>query len=102
MRIIRNTQLAAITSTIMVVLASGAWIFHVVEDWTVMESLYFTVSTTTTVGYGDLHPTSDLSRAIAIVYMLIGTGILASSVGYIGSYFLELRENVIRKNRKQK
>ncbi|MCX6747534.1 MAG: potassium channel family protein, partial [Candidatus Nomurabacteria bacterium] len=36
--------------------------FHILEGWDLPTSFYFSVATLTTVGYGDLHPTYDLSR----------------------------------------
>lgn len=50
----------------------------VVEDWDIIEALYFCVTTLTTVGYGDLHPTSDISRAFTVLYSLIGIGFVLS------------------------
>ncbi len=37
------------------------------EDWTIIEALYFCVVTLTTVGYGDLHPTTAGTQIFTIV-----------------------------------
>lgn len=50
----------------------GTIAFHLLENWTFIESFYFSVATLTTVGYGDLHPTYDLSRLFTAVYALFG------------------------------
>src|SRR5258708_10578906 len=48
--------------------------FHFVEGWPLADSLYVTVQTLTTVGYGDLPPRSGTGRLFALMVMLIGAG----------------------------
>src|SRR5258708_18362161 len=57
--------------------------FHLVEGWTLADSLYVTIQTLTTVGYGDLTPRSSTGRLFAVVVMLIGAGGLALAVSTI-------------------
>ena len=57
--------------------------FHLVERWTLADSLYVTVQTLTTVGYGDLPPHSAAGRAFAVMVMLIGAGAVALAVSTI-------------------
>ena len=40
-------------------------------------SLYFALTMLSTVGYGDLHPISDLEMIIAVVCMMIGVAIFS-------------------------
>jgi hypothetical protein len=47
------------------------WLFMKVEgDWTVQDAIYFMVLTLTTVGYGDVTPSSTEGRLLAVGYML--------------------------------
>ncbi|GGK67530.1 potassium channel family protein [Amphritea balenae] len=51
------------------------------EGWRYSDSLYWSLVTGTTLGYGDLIPTSALSRLLAVIITLSGmifTGILVS------------------------
>ena len=43
-----------------------------------LDSLYFSVITLTTVGYGDFAPTTGAGKLFTVFYVLIGMGILAS------------------------
>lgn len=52
----------------MSVLTSGS--FN--EQLSPVSSLYFTVSVFTTVGFGDIHPDTDLARGIVTVQMVLG------------------------------
>ena len=58
------------------------------EDWTLIQSLYFSVVTLTTVGYGDLTPTSDFSRIFTIIYIFIGLGVLVAFVSSIAQHYM--------------
>lgn len=48
-------------------------------------SVYWAITTVSTVGFGDISPKSDLGRAIASFTMLIGWGILAVPTGIVTS-----------------
>ena len=57
--------------------------FHFIERWPLAESLYVTVQTLTTVGYGDQTPRSGTGRMFAVVVMLIGAGGVALAISTI-------------------
>ncbi|MGZ5482220.1 MAG: potassium channel family protein [Pyrinomonadaceae bacterium] len=46
--------------------------FRLIEGWSLHDSLYVTVQTLTTVGYGDVTPSSSAGRSFAVVIMLMG------------------------------
>lgn len=50
--------------------------FRAIEGWSILDSLYVTVQTVTTVGYGDLTPRTTAGRAFAAVFMLFGVGLV--------------------------
>jgi voltage-gated potassium channel len=57
-------------------LAIGTVVFHVLEGWSILDSLYVTAQTVTTVGFGDLAPSSVYGRLFATVFMMVGVGIV--------------------------
>ena len=57
--------------------------FYFIEGWSLADSLYVTVQTLTTVGYGDLPPQTGKGRIFAVVVMLIGAGGVALAVSTI-------------------
>ena len=57
--------------------------FHFIEGWPVADSLYVTVQTLTTVGYGDVTPHTGTGRFFAVTVMLIGAGGVALAVSTI-------------------
>jgi voltage-gated potassium channel len=57
-------------------IALGAIVFHLLEGWSILDSLYVTAQTVTTVGFGDLTPRHGFGRAFATVFMMVGVGIV--------------------------
>ena len=49
---------------------TGTIVYWRFEDWTIIQALYFSVVTLTTVGYGDLTPTSAGTQIFTIIYIL--------------------------------
>lgn len=58
----------------------GSFLFHNLEGWSWLDSIYFSVVTLTTVGYGDLTPTQPVTKIITIFYILNGIGILMTFI----------------------
>jgi|SRR5688572_5163012 len=56
--------------------ATGTIVFHVLEGWSIVDSLYLTAQTVTTVGFGDLAPRTLYGRVFASVFMLLSVGIV--------------------------
>ena len=77
---LKEPEFRALFFTVLVVLGSGAWFYHWAEGWSWLDSLYFTVVTLTTIGYGDLHPTTPTSKIFTIVFIFIGLGIISSFI----------------------
>ena len=79
------------------ILLAGTVFYHIVEGWSWLNSLYFCVITLTTVGYGDFVPTTALSRAFTIVYVVVGVGIIALFVTAVArAPFMRMQLNEFR------
>ncbi len=48
--------------------------YSMIERWSLADSLYMTVMTVTTVGYGAPHPLSPAGRTFTIFFMIVGVG----------------------------
>lgn len=57
-------------------LVAGTVVYPVLEGWSILDSLYFSVVTLATVGYGDFHPVTDLGKLFTVLYILTGVGVL--------------------------
>lgn len=79
-------RVGSIVFLTLAICGAGTALFHELEGWSVLDSLYFTVVTLTSVGYGDFSPTQGkpFSRAAAVALALLGMGIISALVDAIG------------------
>ncbi len=68
---------------------SAAGVSYFEGDWAYYDSLWWSIVTLTTVGYGDISPSSLGGRLIGITIMLLGIGILGMLTASIASIFVE-------------
>lgn len=71
--------------TVVIILGS---VMYLVEEGkngfsSIPESIYWAIVTITTVGYGDISPTTPLGKFIASIMMFIGYGIIAVPTGIV-------------------
>jgi hypothetical protein len=60
----------------LIAISSGTVFYWLVEDLSIVNALYFSVTTLTTVGYGDFSPETAAGKLFTVVYVLVGVGIL--------------------------
>lgn len=76
-----STQILA--GVVIVVLGIGTVVYRSLEDWSWVDSLYFSIVTLTTVGYGDLAPTTDASKLFTVAYLAVGVSLLGATFNEI-------------------
>jgi hypothetical protein len=79
-QLVKDKEFRNLTLFVIFILVIGTIFYHEIEDWGWIDSIYFCVTTLTTVGYGDFSPKTDIAKIFTIIYVLIGIGIL---FGYI-------------------
>ena len=74
--------------TLLVILSStlGLYLFDPGIN-SMFDSLWFVLSTITTVGYGDIMPQSGAGRIIGLITLIVGVLIFSTITGAIASYF---------------
>jgi voltage-gated potassium channel len=64
----------------------GTLVYVWLEGWSPIDALYFSVVTLATVGFGDLHPTTDAAKLFTVLYILSGLGILGAFISELGKH----------------
>lgn len=71
-----RVRIRAVFLAVFGVIFVGTVVFHVLEGWSILDSLYVTAQTVTTVGFGDLTPRTPYGRAFAAVFMMASVGVV--------------------------
>ncbi|MFV0315841.1 MAG: potassium channel family protein [Microthrixaceae bacterium] len=53
-------------------------VYRILEGWTWIDSIYFSVIAITTVGFGDLTPTTNGTKLFTVAYVIVGVGLVAT------------------------
>jgi len=68
----------ALAVLVLSLLLSGSLFYMIVEDWDFVDAIYFSTIVLTTVGLGDVAPTTDLAKLFTVFYTLTGIGVLVA------------------------
>jgi voltage-gated potassium channel len=97
-RLLRNRAGSALLSLLLMgilVLEFGSlWMLALEQDapganiTTASDSIWYTIVTISTVGYGDRYPVTNDGRILGTVIIVIGVGIFGTFTGYLANLFL--------------
>lgn len=74
---------------LILVTALGVAGYSTIEGWSFFDSLFMTVITITTVGYGEVHPLSLHGQMFTIVLILLGSGVMVYAISMITAFIVE-------------
>jgi hypothetical protein len=75
-------------------LVMGTVVYRWLEDWSWVDSFYFSAVAVTTVGFGDLSPTTDGSKLFTVFYLAAG---IAGISAYFNQRFNRVTERAARR-----
>jgi voltage-gated potassium channel len=90
-----RVQLFVALSALIGMIAVGTVVYHHIEGWSWADSFYFSVCSITTVGYGDLVPTTEGARLFTAFYVLVGVAVAFTSLGVLGANYLRRSQEVL-------
>ncbi len=87
----------------LVLITVGSAGFHIIggEEWSLMDSIYMTIITLSTVGFTEVHPLNEIGKLWAVLVIIFGVSGFAVMVSEIGVELLEFKEYGRRKMRKK-
>ena len=77
--------------TTIIILAIGTVVYHYLEGWNYLDSLYFSVVTLTTIGYGDFHPVTDMGKLFTIFYIVVGIGMILGFINTVQHHYTHMK-----------
>src|SRR5215207_3565502 len=72
-------------------LLSGTIFYSLQEGWSVVDAFYFSATTLTIVGLGDLAPTTTIGKLLTVIYIFSGLGLIAGFINTIAKETLSRR-----------
>jgi voltage-gated potassium channel len=95
-----RAKIAVFLSFVLILCIILGTIMYLVESnqnsgfTSIPRSVYWAIVTLTTVGYGDIAPTTALGQLIASVIMIMGYGIIAIPTGIVSSEISKNKSNI--------
>ncbi len=84
----------------VLLIALGTAGYMVIEGWTLMDALYMTGITLSTVGYGEVMPISAPGRVFTLILIFLGVGFFLYVVGNVIQFLVEGRIRLLLGRRK--
>jgi hypothetical protein len=82
---------------LLIILLSGGLIVGTIENWSLMESIYFAVVSMTTVGYGDYFPTQTSSTLVTVVWLPWSIVFLSIYMGSVATWYLDMSNRTMKR-----
>ncbi len=97
-RFIQRTRLVALLGITMSIVFISAFVVFLLESGTASaqitnfsDAVWWSISTVTTVGYGDIVPNSIGGRVMGMVLMIVGIGVMAAFISQVSATLVESR-----------
>jgi voltage-gated potassium channel len=89
---LRDPEFRSILVLLLGQLTLGTFFYRQVERWSILDSLYFSVITLATVGYGDFTPATAAGKIFTMFYIVFGIGLLVAFANKLAGTLLTGRQ----------
>jgi voltage-gated potassium channel len=79
----RSKDFRVLVYLVVLLLLSGTVFYSIVEGWSPLDAFYFSATTLTTVGFGDLAPQTALGKLGTVLYLFVGLGIIGGFINTV-------------------
>jgi voltage-gated potassium channel len=83
----RKIYIAGVLFSIAILTGTSGYML--IEHYSLMDAVYMTIITVSTVGYGEVHTLSNAGRVFTIILIVFNLANFAYVIGMVSSYFLE-------------
>ena len=88
-----QTTKLVLLSVLLIALGTAGYMF--IEKWNMLDALYMTVITVSTIGYGEVHAVSPQGRIFTLVLIVLGVGFFLYVIGNVVQFLVEGRIRLI-------
>ena len=89
----KHFVLSLLLSVLLMIVGTAGYML--IEGWDPLDSLYMTITTLATVGYGEVHPLTTMGRIYSIVLIILGVGFFLYVGGAVIQFMVEGRVRLI-------
>jgi len=89
----RHIILSVLMAALVVIMGTAGYMLF--EGWDFLDSAYMTVTTLSTVGYGEVHKVSRPGQIYTIVLIFVGVGFFLYVIGAVVQFMLEGRIRIL-------
>ncbi|MDI6806379.1 MAG: potassium channel family protein [Candidatus Aenigmarchaeota archaeon] len=106
-REVRIRVIAALSIFILLILAGGLVYSKIecypgtLQHWTYLDGVYFSAMTVTTVGYGDLVPTTKIGKIFTVFYSFVGIAVALYVLFVIGRFLMYYKIVLIKRGERK-
>ena len=86
-----------------VIVAIGSGGFYIIggDEWSIIDSIYMTIITLSTVGFGEVYPLSDLGKLWTVIVIIFGVSGFAAILYELGAELIQMNTYRSRTMRKK-
>ncbi len=99
---LKDPEFQALFFLVILTLLSGTMFYRGVEGWSLLDAFYFSAVTLTTVGYGDLAPSTAMGKIFTVVYLFVGIGLILGLVDAISKRALDIQGEKRRRDQESR
>jgi hypothetical protein len=88
----RDADFRALVFLVFFTLSTGT-IYSLQAGWSLVDAFYFSVTTLTTAGFGDLSPATTIGKLFTVVYIFSGLGLIAGFINTVATESLSRQRN---------
>jgi len=91
----KKIQVAGLGILVILLILVGTGFYSLHEGLSVVDAFYLAIATLSTVGYGDVHPITDVGKIFTAFYILFGVAVFLYAVSVIAAAYVKREQKAI-------
>jgi voltage-gated potassium channel len=97
----RDPQFRSLVVLVFFTLLGGTIFYSLQEGWSMVDAFYFSVTTLTTVGLGDLAPTTTVGKLFTVFYIFAGLSLVLGFIDTLAKETFRRRTRAVSRGEGQ-